>query len=136
MPHELFSSGGHLNFGDIRVLTTFLDGDGIRYKCIVVGITEGEIAHGKAHVIEGGTRAPAGFLPLTPRCSILVALGDGESHGYAIMQNVLARTGGTVRLSAGTLYGAVSRLLEDGLIEESEERPDRKWTIRAAAITG
>jgi DNA-binding PadR family transcriptional regulator len=71
------------------------------------------------------TRAPAEFLPLTPAVfHILVALGDGESHGYAIMQNVLARTGGTVRLSAGTLYGAVSRLLEDGLIEESEERPD------------
>ena len=65
------------------------------------------------------------FLPLTPAVfHILVVLADGEAHGYAIMQDVLARTGGSVRLSAGTLYGAVSRLLEDGLIEELEERPD------------
>ncbi|HLQ79037.1 MAG TPA: PadR family transcriptional regulator [Terriglobia bacterium] len=70
-------------------------------------------------------KTPADYLPLTPAVfHILVALGDGESHGYAIMQDVLARTGGSVRLSAGTLYGAVSRLLGDGLIEESEERPD------------
>jgi DNA-binding PadR family transcriptional regulator len=69
--------------------------------------------------------APEQFLPLTPAVfHILVALGDGESHGYAIMQDVLAKTGGAVRLSAGTLYGAVSRLLEDGLIEELDSRPD------------
>ena len=72
------------------------------------------------------TRAPEEFLPLTPAVfHILVALGDGEAHGYAIMQDVLQRTGGSMRLSAGTLYGAVSRLLEDGLIEECEVRPDR-----------
>jgi DNA-binding PadR family transcriptional regulator len=70
-------------------------------------------------------KAPESFLPLTPAVfHILVALGDGEAHGYGIMQDVLARTDGSVRLSAGTLYGAVSRLLDDGLIEESEERPD------------
>jgi len=69
-------------------------------------------------------KPPEAFLPLTPAVfHILVALGDGEAHGYAIMQDVLQRTGGSVRLSAGTLYGAVSRLLDDGLIEESEERP-------------
>ena len=70
-------------------------------------------------------RPPQDFLPLTPAVfHILVALGDGEAHGYAIMQDALRRTAGGVRLSAGTLYGAISRLLEDGLIEESEERPD------------
>ena len=80
---------------------------------------------GKRTTSEGGTREPESFLPLTPAVfHILVALGNGESHGYAIMQNVLMRTSGTVRLSAGTLYGAVSRLLNDGLIVESEERPD------------
>jgi DNA-binding PadR family transcriptional regulator len=72
-----------------------------------------------------GDRLPEDFLPLTPAVfHILVALGDGEAHGYAIMQDVLQRTRGALRLSAGTLYGAVSRLLADGLIEESEERPD------------
>lgn len=70
-------------------------------------------------------KPPEDFLPLTPAVfHILVALGNGEAHGYAIMQDVLERTRGSLRLSAGTLYGAISRLLDEGLIEESEERPD------------
>ena len=70
-------------------------------------------------------RAPEEFLPLTPAVfHILVALADGEAHGYAIMQSVSEKSMGTVRLGAGTLYGAISRLLEDKLVEESEERPD------------
>ena len=65
------------------------------------------------------------FLPLTPAVfHILVTLADGDAHGYAMMQEVARRSSGTVRLGPGTLYGAISRLLEDGLIEESEERPD------------
>ena len=72
-------------------------------------------------------RPPEDLLPLTPAVfHILIALADGEAHGYAIMQAVLNRSEGTVRLGAGTLYGAISRLLSDGLIEESEERPDPK----------
>jgi DNA-binding PadR family transcriptional regulator len=55
---------------------------------------------------------------------ILITLADGEAHGYAIMQEVARRSGGSVRLGPGTLYGAISRLLEDQLIEENEERPD------------
>lgn len=72
------------------------------------------------------TEVPAeSFLPLTPAVfHILIALADGETHGYAIMQEVSRRSGGSVRLGPGTLYGAISRLLADGLIEESEERPD------------
>jgi DNA-binding PadR family transcriptional regulator len=67
------------------------------------------------------------FLPLTPAVfHILIALADGETHGYAIMQEVARRSGGSVRLGPGTLYGAIGRLLEDELIEESEERPDPK----------
>ena len=65
------------------------------------------------------------FLPLTPAVfHILITLADGEAHGYAIMQEVAHRSGGSVRLGPGTLYGAISRLLEDGLLEESEDRPD------------
>ncbi|HEX5410886.1 MAG TPA: PadR family transcriptional regulator [Terriglobia bacterium] len=65
--------------------------------------------------------------PLTPAVFyILIALADGDRHGYAIMQEVSKRSGGTVRLGPGTLYGAISRLLRDGLIEETEERPDPK----------
>jgi len=67
------------------------------------------------------------LLPLTPPVfHILITLADGETHGYAIMQEVARRSGGSVRLGPGTLYGAISRLLEDGLIEESDERPDPK----------
>src|SRR5437016_12917067 len=55
---------------------------------------------------------------------ILCAVADRERHGYAIMQDVAARTDGHLRLSPGTLYGSIKRLLEDGLIEELSERPD------------
>jgi DNA-binding PadR family transcriptional regulator len=73
------------------------------------------------------THAPEDFLPLTPAVfHILVALGDGEAHGYAIMQTVSEKSMRAVRMGAGTLYGAISRLLEEGLVEESEERPDPK----------
>jgi DNA-binding PadR family transcriptional regulator len=65
------------------------------------------------------------FLPLpTAVFHILVALADQERHGYAIMQDVAERTDGKVRLSAGTLYSAVRRMLEQGLIEELRESPD------------
>jgi DNA-binding PadR family transcriptional regulator len=55
---------------------------------------------------------------------ILVALADRDRHGYSIMQEVAERTAGAVRLSPSTLYSAIKRLLQEGLIEELEERPD------------
>lgn len=55
---------------------------------------------------------------------ILLALADGEAHGYALMGAIEQLSGGTVRMGPGTLYGAIKRLLENGLIEESDERPD------------
>jgi DNA-binding PadR family transcriptional regulator len=65
------------------------------------------------------------LLPLTPAVlQILLALADEERHGYGIMKEVEDRTGGEVRLGPGTLYGAIKRMLADGLIEESDERPD------------
>ena len=57
---------------------------------------------------------------------ILLALADGERHGYGIMQEVAARSAGTVRLGPGTLYGAIKRMLATGLIEESARRPIAK----------
>jgi len=66
-------------------------------------------------------------LPLSPpEFQILLALADGEKHGYAIMQEVHKRTEGRTRLGPGTLYGAIKRMLADGLIEETDERPDPK----------
>ena len=59
------------------------------------------------------------MLPLAPAfLHILIALGEGERHGYSIMQDVADRTGGRVRMSPGTLYGSIKRMLTDGLIEE------------------
>jgi DNA-binding PadR family transcriptional regulator len=54
---------------------------------------------------------------------ILVALADQDRHGYAIMQDVATRTDGRMKLSPGTLYGSIKRMLEDGLIVELDERP-------------
>jgi len=64
------------------------------------------------------------MLPLLPATfHILVALADEDRHGYAIIQDVAARTDGAIRLSPGTLYRSIQRMLEDGLIVESDERP-------------
>src|ERR1035441_5813352 len=68
---------------------------------------------------------PESLLPLPAAVfHILIALADRDRHGYSIMQDVSARTEGKVRLSAGTLYSAVRRMLEQGLIEELAESPD------------
>jgi len=70
-------------------------------------------------------RPPEAYLPLPPATfHILLALADGEQHGYAIMKGVTARSDATVRLGPGTLYGALKRLLETGLVEEGGERAD------------
>jgi DNA-binding PadR family transcriptional regulator len=71
------------------------------------------------------TTTPENFLPLTPAMfNILLALVDGEKHGYAIMLEVEENTQGSVKMGPGTLYGSIKRMLASGLIEESDERPD------------
>jgi DNA-binding PadR family transcriptional regulator len=68
---------------------------------------------------------PDSFLPLQPTMfHILVALAGHDRHGYSILHEVAARTGGKVKLSAGTLYSSIRRLLEQGLIDELAESPD------------
>jgi DNA-binding PadR family transcriptional regulator len=70
-------------------------------------------------------RKPEGMLPLTPAVfHILLALADGERHGYGIKQEIAARTDGVMNIGPGTLYGAIKRLLAQGVIEEADERPD------------
>lgn len=72
-----------------------------------------------------GSTGPESFLPLTPAMfHILMALAKGESHGYAIMQDIEASTDGQFRIGPGTLYGSIKRLLTSGWIEEVNERPD------------
>ena len=71
-----------------------------------------------------------------PAFHILLAVSERERHGYAIMQDVAARTDGKVRLGPGTLYGSIKRLLDDGLIEEREARdPDDDVRRRYYRIT-
>jgi len=68
---------------------------------------------------------PEALLPLRPSVfHILLALSDGDLHGYGIMQEVAEHTAGQIKLGPGTLYGAIKRLLSDGLIVEADERPD------------
>jgi len=65
----------------------------------------------------------ATLLPLPPATfHILLALADEERHGYAVIQDVEARTGGELRLSAGTLYRSIARMVEQGLIAEVVRR--------------
>lgn len=67
---------------------------------------------------------PRPFLPLTPlACQVLLALADGDRHGYGIIREVNERTAGAVRIRTGTLYTMVQRLLEERLIDDSPARP-------------
>jgi DNA-binding PadR family transcriptional regulator len=64
------------------------------------------------------------LLPLPPATfHILLAVAGEDRHGYAIIQDVAVRTGGELKLSAGTLYRSIQRMLEQGLIEETRDRP-------------
>ena len=81
-------------------------------------------------------RDPQELLPLTPAMFyVLVALADGQIHGYQILKDVEQLTGGDVRLSTGTLYGIIKRLLADGLIRESggvsEDERRRSYELTA-----
>ena len=72
-------------------------------------------------------RDPESLLPLTPAMFyVLVALADGQTHGYAILKDVEALTNGSVRLSTGTLYGIIKRLLGDGLIRGAGSVADER----------
>ena len=82
-------------------------------------------------------RDPQLLLPLTPAMFyVLVALADGQTHGYAILKDVEELTNGSIRLSTGTLYGIMKLLLADGLIRESgatakEEARRRSYELTA-----
>ena len=75
------------------------------------------MANTNSRPVESGPLTPAVF-------NILLALSDGEKHGYAIMLEVEGNTQGEVKMGPGTLYGSIKRMLEAGMIEESGERPD------------
>jgi DNA-binding PadR family transcriptional regulator len=66
------------------------------------------------------------IIPLAlPVFHMLLALSEGERHGYALKREIQHRTNGRLNLGSGALYGSINKMLEQGLIEESEERPDR-----------
>jgi DNA-binding PadR family transcriptional regulator len=80
---------------------------------------------------------PIILVPLpTSEFEILLALADGERHGYAIMREVAHRSAGAVRIGPGTLYGSIKRLLAAGLIEETDARLDdeRRRYYRISAL--
>jgi len=65
------------------------------------------------------------YLPVSlPVFHMLLSLSEGERHGYALKRAILQRTGGKLNLGSGALYGSINKMLEEGFIEESEERPD------------
>jgi DNA-binding PadR family transcriptional regulator len=69
--------------------------------------------------------APEDLTPLHPAVfHILLSLGEGERHGYALKREIARRTGGKLTLGPAVLYGSISKMLDQGLIEESEDRPD------------
>jgi DNA-binding PadR family transcriptional regulator len=74
---------------------------------------------------------PVRFLPLSPhQFHILLALTDGERHGYGVIQDVEQRTGGDMRLGTGTLYTAIARLVALGLIGDTGRADDRRRYYR------
>jgi DNA-binding PadR family transcriptional regulator len=76
-------------------------------------------------VITALDRLPGSFLPLKPRVFLmLMVLVQGQRHGYALKEELQRRTGGRVNLGPGTLYRTLHSMLGDGLIEESEQRPE------------
>src|SRR6185436_3210766 len=89
-----------------------------------------------SYAMPSDTRDPNDSLPLTPALfHVLLSLTDGEKHGYAIIKEVEERTNGTVRLSTGTLYGIVKRLLQDGWIRDSVlGSTDRRRAYRLTAF--
>src|SRR5688500_7910680 len=77
------------------------------------------------------------LLPLpAPFFQILAALAGGDAHGYAIMQEIEDRTGGKLRLSPGTLYGSIKRMLELGLIQEVKRKSGGDERRRCYGVTG
>ena len=84
----------------------------------------GTILRGDRSTVTTSNQIPADLLPLpTSQLHILLALATGDNHGYAIMKEIEAFTGGVVTMGPGTLYGAIKQMLKAGLIEESAERP-------------
>jgi len=80
---------------------------------------------GKRGAVAPDRSDPSEFLPLpVATFHILLALRDGEKHGYAIMRDVEELSEGAVTIGPGTMYGSIKRMLAEGLIEESAERPD------------
>jgi DNA-binding PadR family transcriptional regulator len=75
------------------------------------------------------------LLPLTPATfHVLMCLASGDRHGYRILKEVEERTAGAVRLSTGTLYGVIKRLLDDGVVVEVESGDDRRRAYRLTAF--
>jgi DNA-binding PadR family transcriptional regulator len=95
----------------------------IRERILLTDISESDIS---MCVMGSAKIAPDAWLPLSPAVlHILLALADGELHGYAIMQEVRQSTAGAVRMGPGTLYGTIKKLLAAELVSETDGRPSK-----------
>jgi DNA-binding PadR family transcriptional regulator len=83
----------------------------------IIDIKEVPMPHSSSFLVPGQPMTPAVF-------HILLALADGDKHGYGIMKDVESQTAGRIKLGPGTLYGTIKRLLAADLITEVDERPD------------
>ena len=76
------------------------------------------------------SKDPESFLPLTPvEFEILLALADGERHGYDVMVEIERRTGGRISPNPGTLYRALDRLVQEGLLTTAVRSATRAWPL-------
>ena len=86
-------------------------------------LTSNCVHYGYTHRV---TTEAESLLPLPPATfHILVALANEDRHGYAVIKDVAARTGGALKLSPGTLYRSIDRMVQQGLIREVSTRPAR-----------
>ncbi len=81
--------------------------------------------------MQPGSTTPDAHLPLKPvALHMLLALAEGDSHGYGVIQSVRRRSGGTIRLETGPFYRHLRKLLDDGIVDEAAERPQDDDTRR------
>lgn len=92
-------------------------------------------AHAISPTIQMTEKNPSAYLPLSsPVFHVLLSLAQGDRHGYLIMKEVEERTGGEVRLSTGTLYGIVKRLLDAEMVAEVSASDPRRRAYRLTAF--
>lgn len=123
--------GGERSLTELELIKPAITAAGFEKKRMLTALTERVSYIRSGYICENDSAMAMiesnaeRMLPLTPAVfHVLLALVEGERHGYAIMQEVAESTRGQINMGPGTLYGTIKRLLEARLIEESDRRPD------------